>query len=130
MLLQFHSTARKCVFFRRCKDPFILDPRFHPIWVRLKFLREPDASGWKYCCEDLKAFVKAFQMGEYYSKRIGSVLQFTFEHLVAHLRNHGQDVTKAQIQYDPKRHGEHDEFRASEIERLCVEMLRYQDWTR
>src|SRR6478752_4597057 len=29
----------KLALFRRCKDPFILDHRFHPIWKRLKFLR-------------------------------------------------------------------------------------------
>jgi len=124
---------QKVRLFRRWKDPFILDPRFHPIWIRLRFLRgSNDTRGysWKYCCEDLKRFVNAFQMGQYYSGRIASVLDKTIDHMVACLRNQGQNVSQKDIQNDPQRHREVDEFRATTIEDLCVEMLRYQGWSR
>lgn len=124
---------QKVSLFRRCKDPFILDPRFHPIWIRLRFLRgAADTKGysWKYCCQDLTSFVKAFTMGEYYSARIDSVLRKPVDHMVACLRNQGQNVSEKDIQNDPTRHKEVNEFRAAAIEELCVEMLRYQGWNR
>ena len=124
---------QKVHLFRRSKDPFILDPRFHPVWVRLRFLRRSDGESgysWKFCCQDLKSFVKAFQMGEYYSGRIDSVLRSPLDHMIAFLRDQGRMVSKADIQNDPGRHKEVEEFRATAIEDLCVEMIRYQSWSR
>src|SRR5262245_60806519 len=38
--------TQKMRLFRQCKDPFILDARFDPIWTRVRFLREtPDTKG-------------------------------------------------------------------------------------
>jgi len=123
---------QKIRLFRRCKDPFILDPRFHPIWTRLRFLRESDEKrefSWKYSCHDLTTFVGSFRMGEYYSVRITSVLKHPLNHMVAHLRYRGEDVTEDVIRADKSRHQECNDFRATAIEDLCVEMLRYQEWT-
>jgi hypothetical protein len=59
---------QKMRLFRRHKDPFILDPRFQPVWQRLKFLRQSPgtrAYGWRYSCDDLLSFIRAFEMGDY-----------------------------------------------------------------
>jgi hypothetical protein len=125
---------QKMRLFRLWKNPFIFDPRFHPIWSRLRFLRglaETRGYSWAYCCDDLQRFVKGFEKGEYYSNRIKSVLAKPIDHLIAHLRNQGQTISKEDMKKDHVRYNkEVEEFRATEIERLCVEMLRYQGWIR
>ena len=123
---------QKVLLFRRCKDPFILDPRFHPVWTRLRFLRESDEKrefSWKYSCHDLTTFVSSLRMGDYYATRITAVLKQPVSHMVAHLRYQGEDVTGDVIRADKSRHQECYNFRATAIEDLCVEMLRYQEWT-
>ena len=122
---------QKIRLFRRCKDPCILDPRFHPIWTRLRYLRESEETrivSWNYSCNDLKKFVKALQMGEYYSEQINGILVHPFNHFVVHLLRQGQVVTEEALRADKARHQEVQDFRATTIEAICVEMLRYQGW--
>jgi len=122
---------QKIHLFRRCKDPFILDPRFHPIWLRLKYLRETEDErviSWKWSCNDLTLFIRSLQMGDYYSERIASVLKHTVNHFVVHLRQQGQDVNEGDIANDAPRHKEVSDFCATTVEDLCVELLRYQNW--
>ena len=122
---------QKIRLFRRCKDPFILDPRFHPIWLRLKYLRQTEDERvilWEWSCNDLTLFIKSLHMGDYYSLRINAVLQHYVNHFVVHLRQQGQVVDDDDIIGDPSRHEELYNFRATAIEDLCVEMLRYQNW--
>jgi hypothetical protein len=116
--------------FRKHKDPFILHARFQPLWKRLRFLRikkGEHAIGWKFCCNDLKEFVRSFQMGQYYAERIASVLAYPANHMIAHLREQGESITVKELAAS-SREQEFYDFRADEIESLCVEMLRYQDW--
>ncbi len=125
---------KKIKLFRRCKDPFILDPRFHPLWKRLQFLRADNYErkegtySWNYLCSDLTTFVSALSMGSYYSAKIKSILKEYLGHMVAHKISLGDAITKQEIMGDSERHREAYEFRATAIEDLCVEMLRYQGW--
>ena len=108
----------KLRLFRRCKDPFILDPRFHPIWTRLRFLREghrgPRTEDWNTCWIDLTRFIEAFEKGHYYSARLLNQMHAMQDTIAA-----VADVIL----------GLQDEF-ATTVEDLCVEMLRYQGWQR
>jgi len=122
---------KKIRLFRRCKDPFILDSRFHPLWTRLTYLRIEEKDriiSWEYSCQDFLMFIKSFQMGEYYSTRIKWILNDPLDHFIVHLIQKGESVTKESIASDETRHKEVYEHRASIIEDLCVEMLRYQGW--
>lgn len=123
----------KLRLFRRCKDPFILDPRFHPIWIRLQFLRqlnESDGNTWSYCCQDLVNFVRFLQLGEYYWATIGSVLRDPASNKAISLRRKGASITYGDFAAMQSAIVELRDFRATVIEDLCVEMLRYQGWLR
>lgn len=123
----------KVRLFRRLKDPFVLDPRFHPIWNRLKFLREGgDEQGfrWRGRCDDLLAFVHGFEMGDYYAERIRPILERPVHYFGEHLQGQGQDISAQAIYADPNLRKQANEFRTAVIEGMCVEMLRYQGWSR
>jgi len=104
----------KLRLFRRCKDPFVLDHRFHPIWRRIQAFRAQgilvqenrwtknytvnSLTGEINSWQDLTNFVRTFQKGEYYADRLNDARAYR------------------------------DEWRLPAIEDLCVEMLRYQGW--
>jgi hypothetical protein len=116
----------KIKLFRRIKDPLIFDPRFHPLWRRLRFLREnasDRAESWQWSCNNLYEFVKALKMGQYYSNSIMGVLRVPHEHYIVHQHKQGNRISKENI--DPN---ELRIFCATVIEDMCVEMLRYQEW--
>jgi hypothetical protein len=116
----------KIQLFRRIKDPLIFDPRFHPLWSRLRFLRENEsdrAESWKWSCNNLCEFVKALNMGQYYSNLIMGVLKAPHEHYIVHQHKQGKKISKENINLN-----ELHIFCATVIEDMCVEMLRFQKW--
>lgn len=122
---------KKIALFRRFKDPAILDPRFHPLWERLRFLREAQEDrvvSWQYSCNDLVRFVSSLQMGEYYGKRVEGITHKSKSHVLVHLRKKGVDVADENSLGTVISDDEFIDIRASLIEALCVEMLRYQAW--
>jgi hypothetical protein len=122
----------KIRLFRRTKDPFILDPRFDPIWKRLRFLtprkNEVDES-WDYNCKNLLDFIGCLKMGEYYRPRILSLLCHTTEHFEFYRMRAGLPFKKADFDSIELFENAWHNFRANAIEDLCVEMLRYQEWS-
>jgi hypothetical protein len=121
----------KIRLFRRCKDPAIFDPRFEPLWKRLKFLRLKEINEvvqWEYSCHDLKSFLRSLKMGEYYSSRVAHVLQRPLEHATVELIRTGK--AKDQDQVKQMSADLLHSTRASIIEDLCVELLRFQEWSR
>ncbi len=122
----------KVKLFRRVKDPVVLDPRFDPLWRRLRFLSSecdmPDHI-WEYYYHQLLDFVGCFKMGAFYKTKISGVLQNTKEHfefyryyedkgpyLKTHFSSEGDYALALR------------EFRAHTAQDLCLEMFRYQDW--
>lgn len=99
--------SEKLRLFRRCKDPFILDPRFHPIWTRIALCRAQlfdrgsvySHNPWT----DLLNFVRTFEKGAYYADRL----------------------VNAFSEYSPQ-----PESFFLKVEDARVEMLRYQGWER
>lgn len=76
--------AKLCLF-RRYKDPVILGPQFDPLFQRLRFLDgerdDESADGLQTKGEELTAFVKVLQMGEFYSGQMSKLLR-RFNHLI------------------------------------------------
>ncbi|MDB6054582.1 MAG: hypothetical protein JWN25_2105 [Verrucomicrobiales bacterium] len=64
----------KLRLFRVYKDPLILDPRFHPIYRRMKCLHDPKKSEqpnlFVYRLNDLIEFIECFRMGSFYKRKI------------------------------------------------------------
>lgn len=72
--------SEKLRLFRQFKDPTILKPQFHPLFVRMKFLGsltdKSDASDLHKQVKELRDFVACLEMGAFYSKRIDEMLQY------------------------------------------------------
>ena len=121
----------KIQLFRRTKDPLVLDPRFHPIWTRLRFLRENDAErveSWQWSCNNLCEFIKALKMGQYYANLIMAIFRDPYDHYVVHQHKLGNKVSKVDIRGNSELQSTVCAYRATAIEEICVEMLRYQEW--
>ena len=122
----------KIRLFRRSKDPVVLDPKFHPIWTRLKFLRESDeerVASWEWSCHNLIGFIKALKMGEYYANSVIGILNEPRSHYIVYQKRIGNELSEEDISHDPDLQKEVVAYRATVIEDICVEMLRYQGWS-
>ena len=125
--------SRKIQLFRRLKDPFILDSRFHPLWQRICRIADyesDDVAGYSYqfLTSDLLKFISSLTMGQYYAYRLKSALRDPVEHMIAEVRAKGETVEDAHEFWMNLVDPEIREFVNRQIEDICVEMLRYQDW--
>lgn len=121
----------KVKLFRRTKDPLVLDPKFHPIWIRLQFLRENEEDrieSWQWCCNNLCEFIKALKMGEYYANFITAILKNPYDHYIIYQHKIGNKIQKASLRDNKELQEKISAHRATAIEDICVEMLRYQEW--
>jgi len=121
----------KIQLFRRMKDPLIFDPRFHPISDRLKFLRENEAErveSWQWSCKNLCEFIKALKMGQYYANLITGVLKKPDGYYIVDQQKLGNKISFEDVRESSDLQNEVHLHRATVIENICVEMLRYQGW--
>lgn len=115
----------KLRLFRSYKDPTILKPQFDALFTRLAFLNAlndvTEIAAIEEAAEELYDFVSALQMGDFYGKQIAiltrrrKVLRFN------------DRVIGDQFQYDLQYMEQMRNARGT-IERLCVELLRFQNW--
>jgi len=123
----------KLRLFREYKDPAILKPQFHPIYARQLFLdsvapsEEPTAQ-LERAAKELIEFVEAFEMGQFYAKRLVELLGPLHRPRMVSLGG-GVDP-----QYDREIREERRDYRVKLISNreaaraLLVELLRYQRW--
>ena len=124
--------ARKLKLFRKYKDPLIFDPRFHPIFRRLVFLREvkrnsPTEGSYLARANELFGFIEYFQMGHFYKMRIAGMFNFPSNYYRTKLLNE-QGVSDSEIKDDEAFNKAAFLYCVEQIEFLIVEMLRYQGW--
>ena len=122
----------KVRIFREYKDPAILTPQFHTLFVRLKFLDHVLDTQTPYAlqkrAEELVAFVAELEMGKFYSPQIHNL---TKPRQYSHRATGGSGAT-AELQVAQQR--EAAEFREqlrnvrSRVVHLVVELLRFQSW--
>jgi hypothetical protein len=114
---------------RQYRDPFVLHPRFGPIYERLSlYYKIPEFVEWepvKDCSYDLRFFINQLPMGSYYAEAIQNVTRIMVENISARV-NERADRFGLQPGFP------HDAFTEAltRIEQLLVEMLRYQGWSR
>jgi hypothetical protein len=110
--------------FRRYKDPSILSPQFLPLYDRFSSLRvfteRADPLGAQQSAYDLVLFVSALIMGGYYSYKL--------KDLIAPLKHAGTWGREKRQVRGPEYL---DQLRKNDekVEKLIVELLRYQDWS-
>ncbi len=124
----------KLRLFRKYKDPLILDPRFHPIFCRMLFLRDDKLAeiapgAINRLGGDLLEFVAHFKMGGFYRKKLKDVARNHFALYAEKCSLEGRPLTQQHIRNDPALRAESYEYRNAQVESLVVELIRYQEWT-
>jgi hypothetical protein len=119
--------------FRRYKDPAILKPQFHPIFVRCLFLGDLQSSTnpdeVEARSEELVEFVASLEMGDFYAKQLGRLLRKprhagfwvpgdpeSDKRLVSQSKKHDQEYIEQCM------------TNRGHAESLLVEILRFQKW--
>ncbi len=130
----------KLSLFRRFKDPYILKPQFHPLFIRTRFLDEIDSTSADELdnkAGELVEFVANLEMGEFYGKRIKElttgvglrrlpipiVSNYDEERRRASMAANDRSIEKARDEYREKLRSNKDAVLA-----LIIELLRFQAW--
>ena len=123
----------KLQLFRQYKDPAILKPQFHPIYLRQRFLDsvapgEDSVSDLESQANELIEFIQALEMGGFYGKRLTELVGPLRRAFIMSL-GPGPDP-----HYERQRRAANSDYRDKLIENrvpaqsLLVELLRYQGW--
>ncbi|WP_312835602.1 HNH endonuclease signature motif containing protein [Comamonas sp.] len=123
----------KLQLFRKYKDPAILKPQFHPIYLRQCFLNsitqgEELVTELENSAKELIEFIEALEMGEFYGKRLTELIGPLRRAFVMSL-GPGPDH-----HYERQRRSAHSDYREkllenrAHVQSLLVELLRYQNW--
>lgn len=121
--------SKRLQLFRQFKDPVILKPQFHPLFLRMSFLwsltSESNAEETKKNANELTGFVSALEMGSYYSKSIQELFAFHFAQTIN--RHSAHDFIVKQARRD-RQYIQHVISVTDQVISRCVELLRYQKW--
>lgn len=123
----------KLQLFRKFKDPSILKPQFHPIYMRQIFLAavergDESTSELEAQAAELIEFVSALEMGEFYSKRLTELIGPLRRAFIMSLGG-GPDPA-----YERQRRAANGDYcdklisNRDSAQALLVELLRYQSW--
>jgi hypothetical protein len=138
-----HNPTRKIEperlrLFRIHKDPAILKPQFQPLFYRMKAVIDSSdplrGDAMARAAADLIAFVAALEMGSYYGTRLRILLTPPSKPTASFLpetREQVEDIEAEMVQKDAEWELACKKMIAharTEVVRLIVELLRYQDW--
>lgn len=124
--------TEKLKLFRQFKDPMILKPQFHPLFIRMQFLNPVDenikSKDLADLSQELIEFIASLEMGSFYSKRISKLIK----------RNYATNQKGVMTKIGPASFPVAVETEVQYIERLknaypnvvslAVELLRFQKW--
>jgi len=120
--------------FRKFKDPFILVPQFQPVFQRIYSLYSglgscPRSAIFSYV-EDLVGFIKELEMGNYYAQQIRTFLMPPSGVSPAFSQKDPASLMNYQRWADEqdRAYGMLVESMREDVERLVVEILRFQRW--
>lgn len=133
-----HNPARridiqKLILFRKYKDPAILKPQFHPLYIRQIFLTEVELNdeptdSLEQQANELVDFVSFLEMGSFYSKRIKELMAPVNRQYGSHLLDYQDPSYEEFIKSYNQQYREELFKNQEEIQKLIVELLRYQAW--
>ena len=124
---------KKLALFRQFKDPAILSPQFHPLYLRLGFVDsinlsdEPVESAEKQANE-LIDFVRALNMGSFYSQQLNEYLERPPRVYMRHLEMDYDPEYERQLKEANRKYREQLLNARDIVVKLVVELLRYQEW--
>jgi hypothetical protein len=118
----------KLRLFREFKDPVILSPQFHPLYIRFAYLMrvetESDLDRARASTVELIAFVNALKMGGFYHTRVADLL---VDNAPSRWGSDPVDEEGDKRRKEAYYREKLVENRQEAID-LIIEMLRYQDW--
>lgn len=123
----------KLKLFRTYKDPSILKPQFHPVYVRQLFLDsvllgQDAVDDLEAQANELIEFIQSLEMGEFYAKRLTELIGPLRRGFIMSLGS-GPD-----LRYEQQRQKANHDYRQLLVTNrepartLIIELLRYQDW--
>lgn len=123
----------KLQLFRSYKDPSILKPQFHPIYIRQLFLADVEAGDAEI--DDLERqaielieFIESLEMGKFYSKRLTELIGPLPRTLVFPFGADVHPAIKQQIKEGRRSYRQKLLAGRETARNLLVEQLRYQPW--
>ncbi len=121
---------KKLGLFRKYKDPAILNPQFHPIFLRLQFLDVDDSDDNLEELEnkaiELCEFILTFEKGAFYARVIGSLI-IPNDRIVFH-EGYPRYKTEQERETRTKEYGKYLKSVSEQVHSLVVELLRFQPW--
>jgi hypothetical protein len=123
----------KLALFRKFKDPFILKPQFHPLYKRQLFLEDVESDDFdietvREKIDELIDFIKMFEMGNFYSKKIKDLIDAPIKTFVGFLGGGPDPAYEQQKREAKKKHIEKLRKNKNSAQELLIELLRYQKW--
>ena len=121
--------GEKLRLFREFKDPAILKPQFHPLFIRIRYLSSIADDGDRKDLEsrslELIDFVAALEMGAFYSKKLVSLLKATGFWNVS-----GDDSPEYRAVQEKRARMYREKLSnvKNEVYILIIELLRFQKW--
>jgi hypothetical protein len=123
----------KLKLFRQFKDPTILKPQFHVLFLRMQFLdsigENTDASTLDESARELVEFVQELEMGAFYAKQLSQLVRqpryagaFVLGDPVSEQR-HREERQRQNAEYRQQLIRNRDRVRG-----VAVELLRFQKW--
>jgi len=115
--------------FRKYKDPSILKPHFVPVFDRMSYLYSYGGLSAQEIVDqqaELCSFVSCLQMGSYYGQRIKSLNRISCGcYLSVYASDNEREKAKQENTVETRQSMSQN---WDKIERLIVELLRYQEW--
>jgi len=123
----------KLKLFRKYKDPAILRPQFHPIYIRQMFLDDvhpgPEAvHDLVSKAEELLEFIRALEMGAFYSKHLGALISPLRRAFVMSLTGGPDPEYERQMRESNQAYRQLLIANRDASHALLIEQLRYQPW--
>ena len=124
--------SEKLKLFRQFKDPMILKPQFHPLFVRMQFLNPIDegagAESLTVLSNELIEFIEVLEMGGFYARRISELIKRYYTGMYqAVIRGDGVGLVPEPAE-DDEQYIEKLRDAYPKVAALIVELLRFQKW--
>lgn len=119
--------------FRIHRDPSILTPQFYPLYIRLHFLEsiapQTEVEQLQSMIEELLDFIAELEMGSFYSKKIGTLLEKSKQARIIIIgdpeseRHYAESIKRENKEFIQKVINNKDL-----VVSLATELLRFQKW--
>ena len=127
------TEIKKLVLFRCFKDPAILSPKFHPLYLRLGFLAPIEPSDapvgdLEKQANELVDFVRALNIGSFYAQQLEGHLKQPNRVYMRSLGSGYDPEYDNQVKKDNRKYRQQLINSKEIVTGLVVELLRYQEW--